>query len=152
MQHFLPGRRLLTLGLFLSPLAWATTPASSELPVFQPGLWQYERTVLTVADPKPQKSSLKKCGDPTTEMKKKLYDLKQKGCQFSAVMTRGNQFLSTWRCPVASGQLVDRNVLTVVNATSYQDDNEIRSGEHSSRSTVLARRIGECPPAMLTPH
>ena len=157
MQHFV-RRPLLALGLLLSPLAWATPPVnpaptvSTELPVLQPGLWQYERTVVTVADPKPQKSSLKKCSDPTTEMKNKLYELKQKGCQFSPVMTRGNQFLSTWRCPVASGPLVDRNVLTVTDTTSYQDDNEVRSGEHSSRSTVRAKRLGECPPAMLTNH
>ena len=143
MQRSLRGSALFVSALLTTPL-WSA-PGSSELPAFQPGLWEYQRTVVTAAESRPQHSSIKKCSDPTQEIKQKLAQLQHKGCQFSPVTVRGNQYLSTWRCPASSGQLVDRNVVTVMSYTSYQDDNEVRSGEHVSRSTVMARRLGECP-------
>lgn len=126
------------------PLLPAPTVAA-ELPAFQPGLWEYERTVFTAADPKPQKSSIRKCSDPSSEIKQRMRELQRKGCQFSPLLARGKQYLSTWRCPVSSGALVDRNVVTVKSDRSYQDDNEVHAGEHISRSTVVANRLGECP-------
>jgi hypothetical protein len=143
MQRSLEGSVLFVGALLATPL-WSA-PGTSDLPAFQPGLWEYQRTVTTAANPRPQHSSLKKCSDPSREIQQKLADLQHKGCQFSPVTVRGNQYLSTWRCPASSGQLVDRNVVTVISFTSYQDDNEVRSGEHVSRSTVIARRVGECP-------
>ena len=127
------------------PLLPAPTVVT-ELPAFQPGLWEYQRTVLTAADPKPQKSSIRKCSDPSSEIKQRMSELQRKGCQFSPLLTRGKQYLSTWRCPVSSGALIDRNVVTVHSDVSYQDDNEVHAGEHMSRSTVVANRLGECPP------
>ena len=124
---------------------------ATELPAFQPGLWEYQRTVLTAADPKPQKSSIRKCSDPSTEIKQRTSELQRKGCQFSPLLTRGKQYLSTWRCPVSSGALIDRNVVTVHSDVSYQDDNEVHAGEHMSRSTVVANRLGACPPQGLSP-
>ena len=135
-----------------SPAAPPTVPllpaptVAAELPAFQPGLWEYQRTVLTAADPKPQKSSIRKCSDPSSEIKQRMSELQRKGCQFSPLLTRGKQYLSTWRCPVSSGALIDRNVVTVHSDVSYQDDNEVHAGEHMSRSTVVANRLGECPP------
>ena len=134
--------------LFLSALLTAplhSAPTAADLPAFQPGFWEYQRTVMTAAKPDPQHSSVRKCSDPTNEIKQKLTELQRKGCQFSPVMVRGNQYFSTWRCPASSGQLIDRNVVTVISFTSYQDQNEVRSGEHVSRSTVVAKRVGECP-------
>lgn len=143
MQRSLRGSALFFSTLLTAPL-WSA-PVTADLPAFQPGLWEYQRTVMTAAESRPQHSSIKKCSDPSQEIKQKLAQLQHKGCQFSPVTVRGNQYLSTWRCPASSGQLVDRNVVTVISYTSYQDDNEVRSGEHVSRSTVMARRFGECP-------
>lgn len=130
------------------PLLPAPAPApaaAAELPAFQPGLWEYERTVLTAANPKPQKTSLRKCSDPSREIRQRKSELQLKGCEFSPVLARGKQYLSTWRCPVGGGALIDRNVVTVNSTTSYQDDNVVHAGEHTSRSTVIANRVGECP-------
>ena len=145
MQRNLNGSILFVSTLLAAPLYSA--PTASELPAFQPGFWEYQRTVSTMAKPDPQHSSIRKCSDPTNEIKQKLTELQHKGCQFSPVTVRGNQYFSTWRCPASSGPLVDRNVVTVISFTSYQDQNEVRSGEHVSRSTVIARRVGECPAA-----
>jgi Protein of unknown function (DUF3617) len=147
---------LLLATLASAPCAFAQTASAAapplprvtraaELPAFLPGLWEYQRTVLTAANPKPQKSSIRKCSDPSSEIKQKITELQQKGCQFSPLLPRGNQYLSTWRCPVTSGALVDRNVVTVKSDSSYQDDNEVHAGEHVTRSTVVANRLGGCP-------
>ena len=145
MQRNLEGSILIVSTLLAAPLYSA--PTAGELPAFQPGFWEYQRTVSTAAKSDPQHSSVRKCSDPTNEIKQKLTELQHKGCQFSPVMVRGNQYFSTWRCPASSGPLVDRNVVTVISFTSYQDQNEVRSGEHVSRSTVIAKRVGECPAA-----
>jgi hypothetical protein len=129
------------------PLRPATTTAvlPVELPAFQPGLWEYQRTMLTAANPKPQKSSIKKCGDPSSEIKQRLSELQQKGCQFSPLRPRGNRFLSMWKCPAPNGNLVIHNVVTVKSPTRYQDDNEVRAGERATRSMIVANRVGDCP-------
>ena len=119
--------------------------SGAQLPPLQPGLWEYRREVLLAASPKAQQSNVRKCSDPSSEIKQKTLELQQKGCQFSALKSKGNQYRSSWTCPVPGGVLVDRNVVTVKSETSYQDDNEVRSGGQFTRSTVVANRVGDCP-------
>lgn len=122
--------------------------AASQLPPLRAGLWEYRRTVYTAADTKPQKTTFQVCADPSAEIRERLEALRKKGCVFSPVLTRGKQYQSSWRCPVSSGVLVDHNIMLVSDDSSYQDDNEIRSGEHFTRSRLVATRVGECPPGM----
>jgi hypothetical protein len=123
----------------------ATVAPAVELPAFQPGLWEYRRQVLLAANPRAQESNVRKCSDPSSEIRQKMLELKQKGCQFSALTPKGNQYRSSWTCPVPGGVVVDRNVVTVKSETSYQDDNEVRSSGQLTRSTVMATRVGDCP-------
>src|SRR5712672_2524429 len=98
----------------------AAQPAKTgELPAFQPGLWEYQRTVLNMGDAHPQKSSVRKCSDPTNEIRQRLDELKRKGCQFSRPTIRGTHYQSTWRCPSGSGPLVIRDTVTVNSDSSY---------------------------------
>lgn len=122
--------------------------AASQLPPLRAGLWEYRRTVFTAADTKPQKTTFQVCADPNAEIRERLETLRKKGCVFSPVLTRGKQYQSSWRCPVSSGVLVDHNIMLVTDDSSYQDDNEIRAGEHFTRSRLVATRVGECPPGM----
>jgi hypothetical protein len=122
--------------------------APSQLPPLRPGLWEYRRTVYTAADSKPRKTTFQVCADPNAEIRERLETLRRKGCVFSPVLTRGKQYQSSWRCPVSSGVLVDHNIMLVADDSSYQDDNEIRSGEHFTRSRLVATRVGECPAGM----
>jgi hypothetical protein len=124
----------------------ASQPAKAvDLPAFQPGLWEYQRTVLTTADTNPRKSSVRKCSDPTSEIRRKLDELRQKGCQLSGPKSWGNRYQSTWRCPSASGPLIVRDTVTVNSETSYQDDNQINAGARITRSTIVANWLGNCP-------
>ena len=120
--------------------------AASQLPPLRAGLWEYRRTVYTAADTKPQKTTFQACADPSAEIRERLETLRKKGCVFSPVLARGKQYQSSWRCPVSSGVLIDRNIMLVTDDSSYQDDNEIRAGEHFTRSRLVATRVGECPP------
>ena len=124
------------------------TSAASQLPPLRPGLWEYRRTVYTAADTKPHKTTFQMCADPNVEIRERLETLRKKGCVFSPVLARGKQYQSSWRCPVSSGVLVDRNIMLVTDDSSYQDDNEIRAGEHFTRSRLVATRVGECPAGM----
>jgi hypothetical protein len=127
-------------------LLLAQAPAkTAELPAFQPGLWEYQRTVLNIGDVHPQKSSLRKCSDPTSEIRLKLDELKHKGCQFSRTLSRGSHYQSTWRCPSSSGPLVVRDTMTVNSASSYQDDNQIKAAGRITHSIIVATRVGDCP-------
>jgi hypothetical protein len=128
----------------------ATAPAlqpatGAGLPTFQPGLWEYQRTVLNMGDVHPQKSSVTKCSDPTGEIRQKLDELKHKGCQFSRPPSRGNHYQSIWKCPSRSGLLVVRDSVTVNSSSSYQADNQIKAGGRITHSTIVATRLGDCP-------
>jgi hypothetical protein len=140
MQHF-------SCPVFLGiSLLLVQAPAkTAELPAFQPGLWEYQRTVLNIGDVHPQKSSLRKCSDPTSEIRLKLDELKHKGCQFSQTLSRGSHYQSTWRCPSSSGPLVVRDTMTVNSTSSYQDDNQIKASGRITHSVTVANRVGDCP-------
>jgi hypothetical protein len=138
MQHF-------SCPVFLGISLLLAQAQAAELPAFQPGLWEYQRTVLNLGDVHPQKSSLRKCSDPTSEIRLKLDELKHKGCQFSRTLSRGSHYQSTWRCPSSSGPLVVRDTMTVNSASSYQDDNQIKAAGRITHSIIVATRVGDCP-------
>jgi hypothetical protein len=142
------ARGALALGAETAPPASAPASApakAADLPAFQPGLWEYQRTVLSMADGKPQKSSVSKCSDPTSEIRRKLDELRHKGCQFSRPTSRDNRYQSTWRCPSSGGPLVVRDTVTVNSASSYQDDNQVNAGGRITHSSIVASRLGDCP-------
>jgi hypothetical protein len=101
--------------------------------------------MLSTADGRPQTSSVRKCSDPTSEIRRKLDELQHKGCQFSRVLNKGSHYQSTWSCPSSSGPVVVRDTVTVNSASSYQDDNQIKAGARITHSTIVANRLGDCP-------
>ena len=124
----------------------ATPAAPDAVPTFKPGLWEYQRTLLSAANAAPQKSSFSRCSDPSQEIRQKLAAMKQKGCTFTPLnAARRDRYVSTWKCPsTAGGTLVIRNAVTVKSDRSYQDVNEIRTADRVTRSLVVANRIGDC--------
>jgi len=119
--------------------------ATVELPSFQPGLWQYRRTVTSDAAPAPRVSTLMKCADPSTEIRKKMADLGKRSCQFAPLAYRHHRYLSSWTCPTPLGPTRFRAVLIVRGTVGYTDVSEMRTPEHISRQKIEATRIGDCP-------
>jgi hypothetical protein len=123
----------------------AGTAAAVELPVLQPGLWQYRRTVVKDDSPAPQISVLRKCADPSTEIRKKMSELEKRSCRFAPLTHRQHRYISSWICPTPLGTTRFRAVLIVRGTVGYTDLSEMRVMEHMTRQRIEAVRIGECP-------
>ena len=116
-----------------------------ELPRFQPGLWEYRRTLVRGDTARPQVTTIKKCADPAAEMREKMEALRQKHCQFAPLRRNQDRYVSSWLCPTPTGPMRFRDVLTASDLTSYQDVSEAHSAQHVTQQKVEARRLGECP-------
>lgn len=125
--------------------AAAETAVDTELPAFQPGLWEYRRTVVRGNSTKPQVSTIRKCGDPAAEIRAKMAGLKRKNCQFTPMRRKKERYLSSWTCPTPVGPMKFRDVLIATNTTSYQDTSETQSAQGVTQQKIEATRLGECP-------
>jgi hypothetical protein len=124
----------------------ATTAAAAvELPFFQPGLWEYHRTVMKDGISSPQVSMLRKCADPSTEIRNKMAELGKRSCRFAPLTHRLHRYISSWICPTPLGPTRFHAVLIVRGTASYTDLSEMRTTEHVTRQRIEAARIGECP-------
>jgi hypothetical protein len=131
------------LGAIMAPCLGADAVS---LPALKPGMWEYRRTQLSVGRDKPQTTTVRKCSDPTSEMKKKLADLEQRGCRFAPMSHSGNRYVLSWMCPTSNERTVTfHDVLTVTTAESYQDSSEAHQEQQVVHSEIVAVRIGECP-------
>lgn len=132
-----------------APAPVATAPAAAPsvaLPAFQSGWWEYRRTTTSGTRGTPQVATVKKCGDPSKEFKDKTAQLTQKGCRFGVMSRQGDEYRSSWTCPAQGGTISFRSVVTVANPGSYQDKSETHYGQQVTHSTIVAKRLGECPP------
>jgi hypothetical protein len=116
----------------------------ADLPFFQPGLWEYRRTVVSDASPAPQISILRKCADPSTEIRRKMAQLGHRGCRFAPLAHRRGRYISSWTCPTRLGPTRFRAVLIVRDAARYTDLSEMRAGAQVARQRIEAAWIGEC--------
>ena len=129
----------------------AATPAPVALPAFQPGWWEYRRTTVSGTRGAPQVATVSKCGDPGKDLREKMAQLTQKGCRFGTMSRQGDEYHSNWTCPAQGGTISFRSVVTVANPASYQDKSETHYGQQVTHSTIVARRLGECPPNLGRP-
>jgi hypothetical protein len=119
--------------------------AAVEVPFFEPGLWEYRRTVVKEGSPGAQISILRKCADPSTEIREKFVELGKRSCRFAPLAHRHHRYISSWICPTPLGPTKFRAVLIVRGAAGYTDLSEMRTTEHVARQRIEAARIGECP-------
>src|SRR5215475_121815 len=126
------------------PASSAPQATAPELPQFQPGLWEYRRTVANGPTAKPQVSTVRRCVDPTADIRSKMSMLKTKNCQFTPLSKKQDHYISSWTCPTPNGPIRFRDVLIVKNLTSYEDVSEIDTAQHASQQKIEATRLGEC--------
>ena len=124
-----------------SSVAQETAP---ELPHFKPGLWEYRRTVVNGQSAKPQVSTVRKCSDPTADIRSKMSMLKTRNCQFTPLSKKQDHYLSSWTCPTPNGPMRFRDVLIVKDLTSYEDVSEVHTAQHVTQQKIEASRVGEC--------
>lgn len=122
-----------------------TARAAAELPFFAPGLWEYRRTVVKDGIPSPQISLLRKCADPSVEIREKLAQLGKRSCRLAPLSHRLHRYFSSGICPTPLGPTRFHAVLIVRGTVGYTDLSEMRTSEHVTRERIEAARIGECP-------
>ena len=122
-----------------------TTATPVQLPAFQAGLWQYRQTVMKDDSPTPRISMLRKCADPSAEIREKMAQLKRRSCEFAPLAHRHGRYFSNGVCPTPLGPTRIRAVLIARGAGGYTDLSETRTREHLARQRIEATRIGECP-------
>jgi hypothetical protein len=88
---------------------------------------------------------LRKCADPSTEIRKKMAELGKRSCQFAPLAHLWGRYVTSWTCPTPLGPTRFRAVLIVRGAVAYTDLSEMRTAEHVARQRIEAARIGECP-------
>ena len=130
-----------------APASSAPQATASELPQFKPGLWEYRRTVATGPSAKPQVSTVRKCVDPTADIRSKMSMLKTRNCQFTPLSRKQDHYISSWTCPTPNGPIRFRDVLIVKDLTSYEDVSEIQTAQQVSQQKIEATRVGECSKA-----
>jgi hypothetical protein len=126
------------------PASSAPQATAPELPQFKPGLWEYRRSVANGPSAKPQVSTVRKCVDPTADIRSKMSMLKKRNCQFTPLSKKQDHYISSWTCPTPNGPIRFRDVLIVKDPTSYEDVSEIHTAQRVSQQKIEATRVGEC--------
>jgi hypothetical protein len=138
-------RALFALAAVAVGIAAATE--APEMPTLRQGLWSYQRVSETPGRGKQQPVSMSKCVDPSADLKKNLEQLKARNCTLSAIARKGNEYAWSVACPVNGETLQIRSVITVENDTAFREEMSSHLGSQDSRSSLSARRVGECTEA-----
>ena len=102
-----------------APAAGSETSAV-ELRRFQPGLWEYRRTLVSGNSAKPQVSTVRKCADPSADIRKKIADLRKRNCQFTPLRRKQDHYLSSWICQTPKGAMRFHDVLKASDESSSE--------------------------------
>jgi hypothetical protein len=137
------ARRVL-LALTAVAVGFAAAAEAPEVPTLRQGLWSYQRVAETPGPGKPRPVSTRKCVDPSADLKKNLEQLRARNCTVSAIARNGNAYAWTVACPVNGETLQIRSVITVENDTAFREEMISHWGSQDSRSTLSARRVGDC--------
>jgi uncharacterized protein DUF3617 len=124
-------------------VGFAAAAEAPEVPKLRQGMWSYQRVAETPGR-ETRPVSMSKCVDPSADLKKNLEQLKARNCKLSAITRNGNEYAWTVACPVDGETLQIRSVITVENDTAFREEMSSRWGSQDSRSSLSARRVGDC--------
>lgn len=119
--------------------------AADDLPSFQPGLWSFTITVHAQGAVKPQVQTLRRCANPTDDIRRKWQVLASKTCRFSPVAHDGKRYTYSSTCQKDQMLLNMKAVITVDSAQAYQVETESRTNNQVRRESLVAKREGACP-------
>lgn len=117
--------------------------ADVDVPVLQPGLWEYRRT-MNAEGAQPKQDVARHCTDPSADIRRKRAELAQRTCQFEPMFQKQNRFTSSWVCMSQKGAIRFQDVLTVTDASHYVDKLESRSSGAMTQQTITAERLASC--------
>jgi hypothetical protein len=116
---------------------------AEDLPQFNKGKWQFERTVQNGAG-KPQTLSSSKCASPSEDMKMRSEGAAKAGCKVTPVAKSGSSYTYSATCPIGGKPVESTSVMTVESASAYRVSVESKSGGKVSKEVLVAKRVGDC--------
>ena len=137
------GRR--TGFLLLVSVMAAASVAADEFPSLKPGLWEYQKTKIPAPGGHlPPSESVRRCTDPTADMKRKWAQLAAGDCRFSPIAHAGKRYQYRSVCRREGVEVLVSSVVTVENENSYQVKTQSRASGGTSNEVVVARRLDDC--------
>ncbi|MGH8264383.1 MAG: DUF3617 domain-containing protein [Steroidobacterales bacterium] len=135
-------RRL--LGIALALTAAARFVGAEDLPTFQPGLWTFTINIVTQGSTLPHTQTMRRCANPSEDVRKKWQALALETCKFSPVSHSGNHYSYSSTCQKEGMQLSLKATITVESEQAYRVDTESRTNNQVRKETLIAKREGDC--------
>ncbi len=120
------------------------TFGADDLPAFKPGMWNYSMNIETPGSMQPHTQSVRRCSDPTAEIRKKWQALAVETCKFSPIKRDGNRYSYTSSCQKNGMELSLRAVITMESDAAYRVDTESKTNSQVRRESLVAKREGDC--------
>jgi hypothetical protein len=121
----------------------AALAQSVDWPVFEPGLWTFERTRATEGSTR-DKVTRTECVDPTEEQRKQMDMLAKSGCEFTPLTRDGKVYRYSANCRMGGTTSSSESVLEVEGDDSYTITIESIVNGAKSHEVLRAKRTGEC--------
>ena len=138
------GLRRVLVALAAAAVGLADTAEGPVVPALRQGLWSYERVAETPGRGMPRPVSVRKCIDPTADMKKNLAELKARGCTVASSGHQGNEYSWSIECSV-NGSTVQMSSLVIVESpTAFREEMSSQWRDQSTKSILSAHRLGDC--------
>ena len=129
----------------ITVVACATLAAADELPSFQQGLWSFSSTVNAPGGGKPKVRTVRKCTNPTEDIKKKWEMLATKTCKFSPITRTGKFYKYSSSCEKNGLSLSTSSVITVESTSAYRVETVSHTNNQAQKEVIVAKRVGDCP-------
>lgn len=144
-RHFSrPTRRLgiagaMTLGL----MTLGSVGRAEELPNFRKGMWEFNRTI-TDASGQTNTIVMKKCINPTDDMKKQNAMHTKAGCKLTPLTRSGSSYSFSSQCNILGISVQSKSVISVDSDAAYRIDVESQEDGAKTKERLVAKRIADC--------
>lgn len=132
-------------GIAFAVTAAARVLGAEDLPTFQPGLWTFTINVVTPGSALPHMQTMRRCANPSEDVRKKWQALAVETCKFSPVSHSGNRYSYSSTCQKEGMQLSLKATITVESDQAYRVDTESRTNNQVRKEVLVAKRDGDCP-------
>jgi len=139
------GHRSLAIAALVTLAAGTAALAQSvDWPVFEPGLWTFERTRATEGSTRDTVTRTE-CVDPTEEQRRQMDMLAKSGCEFTPLTRDGNRYRYSAECRMGGTTSRSESVLEVEGDDAYTITIESIVDGAKSHEVLHANRTGDCP-------
>jgi hypothetical protein len=140
------GRRVLWLSLAL-PLCGIAFAVDVDVPSLQQGQWEYHRSITVAGQKQPAVQTMRKCINPTEDIRSKWQELARQTCHFSPVRHTDNKYQYSAMCTKNGVRTRTMSVITVQGEAAYNVVTESISSERRFSESLSAHRVGDCSPS-----